>query len=161
MPDDCTGQTLGPVVPLAKAEGAFLTLAAGDALGRPQEIRRNVRREESRRTHLAGGAKAQRAPDRRLTSDSATSRADPVTPAAPDSGADLAVDQGDALYGEFRRRLRTLLSNGPGRPERIEEAPGLIPFQARRWLERMERGREIDRASRNPVAYRLARKSLL
>ncbi len=37
------GPALDPVVPLAKAEGAFLALAAGDALGWPQEIRRNVR----------------------------------------------------------------------------------------------------------------------
>ena len=37
------GPALDPVFPLAKAEGAFLALAAGDALGWPQEIRRNVR----------------------------------------------------------------------------------------------------------------------
>ena len=43
MADGCTGETPGPVLPLAKAEGAFLALAAGDALGWPQEIRRNVR----------------------------------------------------------------------------------------------------------------------
>ena len=43
MADGSTGQALDPVVPLAKAEGAFLALAAGDALGWPQEIRRNVR----------------------------------------------------------------------------------------------------------------------
>lgn len=43
MPDGGTGQALDPVVPLAKAEGAFLALAAGDALGWPQEVRRNVR----------------------------------------------------------------------------------------------------------------------
>ncbi len=40
-------QTPSPVVPLAKAEGAFLALAAGDALGWPQEIRRNVRSNAS------------------------------------------------------------------------------------------------------------------
>ncbi len=33
----------GPVVSLAKAEGAFLAFAAGDALGWPQEIERNLR----------------------------------------------------------------------------------------------------------------------
>ena len=43
MPEGSTGQALDPVVPLAKAEGAFLALAAGDALGWPQEVRRNVR----------------------------------------------------------------------------------------------------------------------
>ena len=43
MPDGSTGRALDPVVPLAKAEGAFLALAAGDALGWPQEMRRNVR----------------------------------------------------------------------------------------------------------------------
>ena len=47
MPDGGTGQALGPVVPLAKAEGAFLALAAGDALGWPQEIRRSVRSSAS------------------------------------------------------------------------------------------------------------------
>ena len=43
MPDGSIGPALGPVVPLARAEGAFLALAAGDALGWPQEMRRNVR----------------------------------------------------------------------------------------------------------------------
>ena len=43
MPEGSTGHALDPVVPLAKAEGAFLALAAGDALGWPQEVRRNVR----------------------------------------------------------------------------------------------------------------------
>ncbi len=47
MPDGGTGQALGPAVPLAKAEGAFLALAAGDALGWPQEIRRSVRSNAS------------------------------------------------------------------------------------------------------------------
>ena len=47
MADGSTGQALDPVVPLAKAEGAFLALAAGDALGWPQEIRRNVRSSAS------------------------------------------------------------------------------------------------------------------
>ena len=47
MPDASRGQTPGPAVPLAKAEGAFLALAAGDALGWPQEIRRNVRSDPS------------------------------------------------------------------------------------------------------------------
>ena len=43
----------------------------------------------------------------------------------------------------------------------IEEALGLIPLQVRRWLERMEHGGEIERASRNPVTYALTRKTLL
>ena len=47
MPDASAGQTLAPVVPLAKAEGAFLALAAGDALGWPQEMRRSVRSNAS------------------------------------------------------------------------------------------------------------------
>ena len=38
---------LDAAVPLTKAEGAFLALAAGDALGWPQEIRRNVRSNAS------------------------------------------------------------------------------------------------------------------
>ena len=38
---------LDAVVPLGKAEGAFLALAAGDALGWPQEMRRNVRNSAS------------------------------------------------------------------------------------------------------------------
>ena len=47
IPDATSGQTLGPVVPPAKVEGAFLALAAGDALGWPQEIRRSVRSNAS------------------------------------------------------------------------------------------------------------------
>ena len=47
MPDASSGPALGPAAPLAKAEGAFLALAAGDALGWPQEIRRNVRSNAS------------------------------------------------------------------------------------------------------------------
>ena len=43
MADSNKGQFLKPVVPLAKAEGAFLALAAGDALGWPQEMRWKVR----------------------------------------------------------------------------------------------------------------------
>ena len=40
MPDDRKEQAVGSVVSLAKAEGAFLASAAGDALGWPQEMRR-------------------------------------------------------------------------------------------------------------------------
>ena len=120
-----------------------------------------TRVEENSRSHRAGRAKAEPASVRRPASDSTTSQSDPATPAAADAEAEVVVDQGDALYGEFRRHLRTLLSNGPARPKRIEEALGLIPLQARRWLERMERGGEIERASRNPVTYTLTRKSLL
>ena len=120
-----------------------------------------TRVEESSRLHRAGRVKAEPASVRQPTSDSATSKSDPVTPAPADAEADVAVDRGDALYGEFRRQLRTLLSNGPARPKRIEEALGLIPLQARRWLERMERGGDIERASSNPVTYALTRKTLL
>ena len=41
MPDD--RRAVEPVVPLAKAEGALLAFAAGDALGWPQEMRRSGR----------------------------------------------------------------------------------------------------------------------
>lgn len=43
MSDARTMQSLGAVVPTAKAEGSFLALAAGDALGWPQELPRKVR----------------------------------------------------------------------------------------------------------------------
>ena len=43
MPDSNENQALKTFLPLAKAEGAFLALAAGDALGWPQEMPRNVR----------------------------------------------------------------------------------------------------------------------
>ncbi len=44
MPTDINGGTHDSIVPLAsKAEGAFVALAAGDALGWPQEIRGNIR----------------------------------------------------------------------------------------------------------------------
>ena len=120
-----------------------------------------TRVEENRRSRRAGRPKAEPSSVRRPSSDSATSKSDHATPAAPDSGADVAVDRGDALYAEFQRQLRTLLSNGPARPKKIEEALGLIPLQVRRWLERMEHGGEIERASRNLVTYVLTRKTLL
>ena len=120
-----------------------------------------TRVEENRRSRRTGRPKAEPSSVRRPSSDSATSKSDHATPAAPDSGAYVVVDQGDALYAEFQRQLRTLLSNGPARPKRIEEALGLIPLQVRRWLERMEHGGEIERASRNPVTYALTRKTLL
>lgn len=43
MPDSSQTPARPSIVPLAKAEGAFLALAAGDALGWPQEMPRNVR----------------------------------------------------------------------------------------------------------------------
>ena len=47
MPDGGKGQAVDSVVPLEKAEGAFLAFAAGDALGWPQETRHNVRSSAS------------------------------------------------------------------------------------------------------------------
>ena len=43
MPDANDVQSSGVIVPLTKAEGAFLAFAAGDALGWPQEMPRRVR----------------------------------------------------------------------------------------------------------------------
>ena len=42
MPDRSETQERSSIMPLSKAEGAFLALAAGDALGWPQEMPRNV-----------------------------------------------------------------------------------------------------------------------
>ena len=120
-----------------------------------------TRVDENRRSHRPSRAKAEPALARRMPSDSATSEPDPATPSAAGAEVDVAPDQSDALYGEFRRQLQTLLSNGPARLKSIEDALGLVPLQARRWLERLERDGEIERASRNPVAYTLTRKSLL
>ncbi len=54
MPDNSESQAHEPILPLqAKAEGAFLALAAGDALGWPQEIARNVQGSpESKGAHV-------------------------------------------------------------------------------------------------------------
>ena len=43
MPDSSEREARSPALPVDKAEGAFLALAAGDALGWPQEMPRNVR----------------------------------------------------------------------------------------------------------------------
>ena len=43
MPDSSESPVRDPAVPLARAEGAFLALAAGDALGWPREIPQNLR----------------------------------------------------------------------------------------------------------------------
>ena len=53
MPDSSENQVCVPILPLAKAEGAFLALAAGDALGWPQEMPRNVRGNgANKRAHI-------------------------------------------------------------------------------------------------------------
>ena len=54
MPDNSGSQAHEPILPLqAKAEGAFLALAAGDALGWPQEIARNFQGNlESKGAHV-------------------------------------------------------------------------------------------------------------
>lgn len=54
MPDNSESQTHEHILPLqAKAEGAFLALAAGDALGWPQEIARNVQdNPENKGAHI-------------------------------------------------------------------------------------------------------------
>ena len=135
------------------------TRAQATALPNPKPLSKSI--TESGRLYRAGRVKAEPTSVRQPPSDSATSKSDPATPAPADAEAGVAVDRGDALYGEFRRQLRTLLSNGPARPKRIEEALGFTSLQARRWLERMERGGEIERASSNPVTYALTRKTLL
>lgn len=52
MPDSNENQALKTVLPLAKAEGAFLALAAGDALGWPQEMPRNVPWHSAKGAHV-------------------------------------------------------------------------------------------------------------
>ena len=53
MPDNSDREAHSSTLPLAKAEGAFLALAAGDALGWPQEMPRYVRRSSaSKETHV-------------------------------------------------------------------------------------------------------------
>ena len=53
MPDSSHHEARSSTIALAKAEGAFLALAAGDALGWPQEMPRNVRRcSSSKETHV-------------------------------------------------------------------------------------------------------------
>ena len=53
MPDSSQTQVRPSSVPLSKAEGAFLALAAGDALGWPQEMPRNVQGDRANKgTHV-------------------------------------------------------------------------------------------------------------
>ncbi|MCY3821359.1 MAG: ADP-ribosylglycohydrolase family protein [Gammaproteobacteria bacterium] len=128
--------------------------------------------EEHRRSRRANRTEASSPPDapglpsepasvRHRRSDSAIAKTCPAAPAVPTGEADVEADRSDALYGEFRRHLRALLSHGPARPKRIEAALGLIPQQARKWLERAEQDGEVERASRKPLTFALIRKSLL
>ena len=119
-----------------------------------------TRVDGDRRSRRAARVGAEPTSVRLLPSDSAASTPDPATSTDANADGDVSVAQRDALYGEFRRQLQALLADGPARPRRIEEALGLIPLQARRWLERMERGGEIERTSRSPVTYSLTRKLL-
>ena len=96
-----------------------------------------------RRTKSADASSAER---RRASSDATEAR----------SGG----DQADSLYGEFRRRLRTLMSLGPAKPKEVAEALDLIPRQALQWLERAEQDGEVERVSTKPVKFALSRRSL-
>ena len=80
---------------------------------------------------------------------------------AADVKPKAAGDQSDSLYGEFRRRLRALMSVGPAKPKEIAEALDLMPGQARQWLERAEQDGEVERVSRSPLKFALSRRSLL
>ena len=118
--------------------------------------------EQSNRSADVGLAKAEGVQTRRTSSDSATSKpVDSAVSLTPDSNSAVGVDGSDALYDEFRRQLRALLTNGPARSKRIEEALGLVPSQARTWLERMECGGEIEKVSKKPLQFALAQKLLL
>ena len=121
-----------------------------------------TRVERSKRSADTGLATAERIQTQRASSDSATSMlVDSAVSLTPDADSAVGVDGSDALYDEFRRQLGALLTNGPARSKRIEEALGLVPSQARTWLERMERGGEIERVSKKPLKFALAQKSLL
>ena len=121
-----------------------------------------TRVERSKRSADTGLATAERIQTQRASSDSATSMlVDSAVSLTPDADSAVGVDGSDALYDEFRRQLGALLTNGPARSKRIEEALGLVPSQARTWLERMERGGEIERVSKKPPKFALAQKSLL
>ena len=52
MPDRNENQALQTTLSLAKAEGALLALAAGDALGWPQEMPRNIPRHSAKGVHV-------------------------------------------------------------------------------------------------------------
>ena len=52
MPDSNENHALKTTLPLAKAEGALLAFAAGDALGWPQEMPRNTPRHSAKGVHV-------------------------------------------------------------------------------------------------------------
>ena len=52
MPDSNENLALQTTLPLAKAEGALLALAAGDALGWPQEMPRSIPRHSAKGVHV-------------------------------------------------------------------------------------------------------------
>ena len=80
-------------------------------------------------------------------------------PVAADNTPKSGNHPGDLLYAEFRRRLRVLLEAGSKRPREVEETLGLVPGQARKWLERAEQDGEVERVSARPVKFSLSRRS--
>ena len=119
-----------------------------------------TRVDENRRSRRARELGAEPTSVQLPASDSTASGPGPATSTPANASREAAVARREALYAEFRRQLQALLADGPARPKSIEEALGLIPPQARRWLEQMERCGEIERASRRPVTYALTRKPL-
>ena len=80
-------------------------------------------------------------------------------PVAADNTSKSGNHPGDLLYAEFRRRLRVLLEAGSKRPREVEKTLGLVPGQARKWLERAEQDGEVERVSGRPVRFSLSRRS--
>ena len=126
--------------PSGQGRGRVSGVAAGDALGSPQEFGRNVRGGGSARGtprwtiyERAGGRATKRAARAWLAGGSPRERGGQAWFVAANRELDEPYERlRDRTVDEMRRLLEHARSEGNRR-----EA-GLVPLQARRWLERAE-----------------------
>ena len=131
---------------LRTSDGQTLYVTKVDRLDRSTDAGRAVAGPDSRQQTLP---------------DTESSGSESRRSAAARDVTDSDVDPADALYREFRRQLQVLLQAGAKRYREIEEALGLVPSQARKWIERARQDGEIERVSDKPVQFALRRKPLL
>lgn len=102
---------------------------------------------------LAKGASIERRQEGRQ--DSSTSGADkPAPPALPSRNSK------DDLYVNFCELLPNI-ANPSFRPKDVEQAFVLVPSQVKKWLERAEQGGIIQRVSKKPARFVLAKGQLV
>ncbi len=78
--------------------------------------------------------------------------------ASSDVASDLDSNPKNLLYMEFCRQLQAISRDGEMKRKDLESMLGLVPGQAREWLEQAERDGRIRMTSKKPVKFALTGK---